>query len=812
MQKEKPTKVYQGNKAAAKKGTNGFFKVLSKRAKYVVAKAMAGSVQHIAILAACGVLTVAVVGGAVWGISSIVSGGNGGNIQEIEIDPEADNKYNKDENKLDADKYASTILQQSADAGQEYIDETLFIGDSNTVRSLMYDVTGTTWENVVGAVGLGIQHVASNPEACVKFTQPTTPVDIVTAVKWIQPKRVIFTFGTNNASWTVDRFIEEYEKAVEATYNAYPYFDVIINAIPPVDKIRDYPNVTMQQIDKFNAALAKMCEEKGYKFLNSAEVLKDDATGFAKKDYTISDGIHLSKNGFTALFEYIRTHAYETEDRRPELTYCPKRNETEMPSIIQDPTPIRGGLKVIFTSNDYDLGSVDGEVEQYVKYTRTSDAVTAVAKSGGIFTGWTCQYGGISDTNAATITYTAPQLDESITTVTITANFKRANMDISHKSLNLEIGQSATLTAKGPNGGSVTWSTSNAGVASVNSNGVVTANGAGTATITASSGGVSATCAVTVKPKATPTPEILKSISIKAANDAKEIKVGETLALSVVTDPENAVLGTVTWISDNAEVASVAANGATNVVTAKKEGVAIIKASVNEGKLTATYEVKVVSNKVEKPMNGITVSASPTTIKIGETTTVKATKTPADTTDNAAVEFESSNSAVATVDKTSGVVKGVTDGTTVIKAKCGSYSANITITVQKAQEAHTHTWVGATCTEPEKCSSCGETKGTALGHDWKDATCTAPKTCSRCSATEGEALGHTPGSAATCTTAQTCTICGAVIVPATGQHSGGTATCKAKAICSTCNQEYGEFGSHVFESGVCTICNTTEAQ
>ena len=45
----------------------------------------------------------------------------------------------------------------------------------------------------------------------------------------------------------------------------------------------------MTQVDAYNAALIQMCEENGYKFLNSAEVLRDDATGWAKTDYTLSD-------------------------------------------------------------------------------------------------------------------------------------------------------------------------------------------------------------------------------------------------------------------------------------------------------------------------------------------------------------------------------------------------------------------------------------------------------------------------------------------------------------------------------------------
>ena len=705
LSKEKPTKVYKSSKSkkpAASDKMNGFINQIAgfwneflKIANFVIRKAKSGSKQHIAILAAAGVLTVAVLGGAVWGVASLI-GGPDGNQNEVVIDPEADNKYDKDATIIDTDKYASTILQETADAGQKYISETLFVGDSNTVRSLMYDVTGNTWENVVGAVGIGIQHVASEPFPCVTFTQPADPVDIVTAIKWIQPKRVVFTFGTNNASWNADSFIKEYKNAIEKAYEAYPYFDVIVNAIPPVDRIRDYPAVTMQKIDEFNAALAQMCEDEGYKFLNSAEVLKDETTGFAKKDYTIGDGIHLSKNGFTALFDYIRTHAYETEDRRPPLTYCPKRNEIEMPTIIQDPEPIRGGLKVIFTSNDYELGSVSGEVEQYVKYTKTSEEVTAVAKTenGGIFTGWTCEYGGISDPDAETITFTAPQLSEDITTVTITANFKKGHMDISDSSLTLKVGETATLTAEATGGHDITWTTSNENIATVN-NGVVKAVAEGTVKITASAlnGEISASCTVTVLPDES---SILEKIVIQAIKDKTEdetegetegetedaatVNVGKSLELKIITTPEKAKLGTVEWTSSNPEVATVAKNGATNKVVALKAGKTKITASTNNGKLKDEIEITVIDAEEGLKLKSITIN--PVTIEKGETVTLKVICDP----ENAKVEtkqYATSDTKVATINK-DGVLKGINPGTATITVTFDGIVGTTTVTVKPA--------------------------------------------------------------------------------------------------------------------------------
>ena len=86
-----------------------------------------------------------------------------------------------------------------------------------------------------------------------------------------------------------------------------------------------------------------MCEEDGYKFLNTAEVLRDDATGWAKKDYTLSDGVHLSKEAVTAYFTYVRTHAYVTQDRRPESTAAiPEPDGVPLGLISSDPIAVRG--------------------------------------------------------------------------------------------------------------------------------------------------------------------------------------------------------------------------------------------------------------------------------------------------------------------------------------------------------------------------------------------------------------------------------------------------------------------------------------
>ena len=169
-------------------------------------------------------------------------------------------------------------------------------------------------------------------------------------------------------------------------------------------------------------------------------------------------------------------------------------------------------------------------------------------------------------------------------------------VDVEKVSLNksattLTEGESETLTATiAPSNATgdktVKWSSSNAEVAAVDSNGKVTAKKAGTAVITAtSSNRKTASCTVTVKQK-----EIaITGISLNKSTTS--ITEGESETLTATITPSNATGDkTVKWSSSNAEVAAVDSNGK---VTAKKAGTAVITAtSSNRKTASCTVTVK----------------------------------------------------------------------------------------------------------------------------------------------------------------------------------------------------------------------------
>lgn len=319
-----------------------------------------------------------------------------------------------------------TILPETADAGRSYVDETLFIGDSNTARYLLYaNETGTAFtslNNNIGVVSMGVGSITSLK--CEKFKGSSAMYTVPDAVAMLKPKRIIICYGTNNLSGSstdATNYIKTYLQGLQAIQTAWPYCDIIVSAIPPLDRQRENTNLTMTQVDAYNAALVQMCEENGFKFLNSAEVLRDGATGWAKKDYTLSDGVHLSKEAVTAYFTYVRTHAYVTEDRRPQpLGTIPTPDGVPANLINKDPIAVRGAkvpLEFVATNG----GKLSGTTSQLVKKGGTAAAVTAVPDEGFVFAGWTASSGG--SYSSATISFTMPQ-NADAGGVVLTANFK----------------------------------------------------------------------------------------------------------------------------------------------------------------------------------------------------------------------------------------------------------------------------------------------------------------------------------------------------------------------------------------------------
>ena len=254
-----------------------------------------------------------------------------------DYDPMADSKYEDEYTKL-IREYTDVVIPKSAETDRNYFRETIFVGDSNTEALSVYGHLSLQY--VMGVTGMPINSFTTNK--CIWFVGNTEPVTMPQAIGMMKPRRIIINFGTNNAGGTTtENFIKMYKNSLEAVKKSYPYTDIIVASIFPIGQKRDYPNITMQDIDGFNIALAEMCRELGYKFLNTAEFFKNPDNGFIKDEYISSDGIHLNNDGYKAYIEYVNTHQYVIEDTRPARGNIPTRRNPPVATPSPSPTPKR---------------------------------------------------------------------------------------------------------------------------------------------------------------------------------------------------------------------------------------------------------------------------------------------------------------------------------------------------------------------------------------------------------------------------------------------------------------------------------------
>ena len=218
----------------------------------------------------------------------------------------------------------------------------------------------------------------------------------------------------------------------------------------------------------------------------------------------------------------------------------------------------------------------------------------------------------------------------------------------------------ATVLPKDAEYDGVMWASSNASVASVNS-GTVTAVKEGTATITASAGGKSATCNVKVSAK------IVAVTSITLDKTSLSMQVGDTETLTATIKPEDATDKTIVWTSSDEAVVSVS-NGK---ITALKSGKATITAK--SGTCSADCVVTISVNTESIILDKTTLS-----LAVGESAILTATVKPDDATDKT-VTWSSSDESVAKVDN--GKVTAVKSGKATVTAKCGGKTAECVVTV-----------------------------------------------------------------------------------------------------------------------------------
>lgn len=309
------------------------------------------------------------------------------------------------------DNASTALLTETADAGTDYLNDTLFLGDSNTVR--LYNNGLISLQQFCAKEGIGTQVALS--EGIVTFKKDSNHYTIPQAVAMMKPRRVVMTFGTNDTGMEVPDFIAHYTALIQAIQQSYPYTDIIVNTVPPVPADHsNYPHMDQAKIDDFNMALLDLCEQLGVRFLNSAEALKG-SDGYGVADYYTSGDIHLKSAGLKAVLNYLRTHALQTEDRRPDTNNIPTRT---MEYVSNPSSAVAAPSSEAVSSSESQAESASSSESSSSESTsedKKFEARYRVDKNGG----GTLSVG--NDTGNSSVTYTVTDPDKSITVTAVPA-------------------------------------------------------------------------------------------------------------------------------------------------------------------------------------------------------------------------------------------------------------------------------------------------------------------------------------------------------------------------------------------------------
>ncbi len=211
----------------------------------------------------------------------------------------------------------------------------------------------------------------------------------------------------------------------------------------------------------------------------------------------------------------------------------------------------------------------------------------------------------------------------------------------------------------------VIWTSDNEDVATVSDSGTVTAVGKGSATITAKSGGPSASCTVEVT---------LPVASVSISPSSKKLSLNETADLNATVSPSDATDADVTWTSSDESIATVDSTG---TVTAKSFGSAAITAEAD-----GQFGICII-NVVKTDVTNVSLSSTSETMGKSDTLMLRTTVSPSSAT-YPDVTWKSSDTDIVTVDGT-GKITAVGYGSATVTAEADGKFDTCTVTVVKTE-------------------------------------------------------------------------------------------------------------------------------
>lgn len=205
------------------------------------------------------------------------------------------------------------VLGETADAGIEYQDKIIFLGDSTTYSLLYYGkLSGgkespQVWTPKSRTLALDLALTTT-----ILYPDTEEEISIEEAARRKQPEIMVITLGVNGVSYMHDKedyFISVYTKLVNKIKNASPDTKIILQSIYPVARNWEKTkSINNERIRAANGWVQQVAVDCGIYYLDTISVLADEE-GYLPEAYQNGDGIHLNANSCGIVLDYIRTHA-----------------------------------------------------------------------------------------------------------------------------------------------------------------------------------------------------------------------------------------------------------------------------------------------------------------------------------------------------------------------------------------------------------------------------------------------------------------------------------------------------------------------
>ncbi|MEZ4509214.1 MAG: Ig-like domain-containing protein [Eubacteriales bacterium] len=350
-------------------------------------------------------------------------------------------------------------------------------------------------------------------------------------------------------------------------------------------------------------------------------------------------------------------------------------------SIAVDGIAISDTSATIYKGSWKQLSAVitpSGAADPAVTWSSSNTAVATVDATGRV-----TAVGVPAGANYGEAIITAQSSNSSVfatCTIKVLSSVLITSLTLNKSEVALNVGDEETLTVTGTPSNATNktllWTSSNPEVASVNSSGRIIAASKGTTVIKAEStdgSGKYVSCVVTVN-----NIQILNVYLDKSSLDLSE---GDTASIVATVYPTNATTKNLKWTSSNTSVATVDSKG--NIVAGGTKGYSIITASATDG--SGKFAECVVLSKPKVHITGITINyGASLDLLANDSTYLKATILPANASVQSVV-WTSSNTAIATVDASTGLLKGLALGEATITATADGKTTAIKINVTNTE-------------------------------------------------------------------------------------------------------------------------------